>query len=454
MAKQYHFIGIGGAGMSAIASVMLQQGLPVSGSDLKESRYTRVLAEQGASIHIGHSADNVLGAEVVIRSTAIPDRNPELIAAQEAGITILKRAEMLGRTAAGKQFLAIAGTHGKTTTSSMVSLLLSEVGMDPTFVIGGELNDIGTNARVGKGDLFVAEADESDGSFLLLSPHSAVITNIDSDHLDHYGDFSAVISAFAQFLTSIPAEGRAYVCGDDHTIMDIVSMASCAVATYGTTDGCRIRAEDIVCRGLGSQYTLVDNGKRLGVVHLAVPGRHNVVNSLAACGVALDLGLDPAVVIAAISKFTGVKRRFQLTGEINGLTVVDDYAHHPTEIKATLAAAKCGEWGRVVGVFQPHRYSRTQALMDEFAGAFIDADKVVITDVYSAGETPLPGVSGKTVVNAVLETYPSKDVTYLPRRDQVAEYLMSSSRRGDIVLTMGAGDIASVGEELVNKASS
>ncbi len=320
MAKQYHFIGIGGAGMSAIASVMLQQGLPVSGSDLKESRYTRVLAEQGASIHIGHSADNVTGAEVVIRSTAIPDRNPELIAAQEAGITVLKRAEMLGRTAVGKQLLAIAGTHGKTTTSSMVSLLLSEVGMDPTFVIGGELNDIGTNARVGKGDLFVAEADESDGSFLLLSPHSAVITNIDSDHLDHYGDFSAVISAFAQFLASIPAEGRAYVCGDDLTIMDIISMASCTVATYGTTDGCRIRAVDIVCRGLGSQYTLIDNGKRLGVVHLAVPGRHNVVNSLAACGVALDLGLDPALVIAAISKFTGVKRRFQLTGEINGLT--------------------------------------------------------------------------------------------------------------------------------------
>lgn len=453
MGDRFHFIGIGGAGMSAIATVLLERGAAVSGSDMKESRYTRQLAKAGARIFIGHRAENISDATVVVVSTAIPKTNPELAAALAEGKKILRRAEMLAELAVGKKCVAVGGTHGKTTTSSMISLVLSECGADPTFVIGGELNDIGTNAKAGSGELVVAEADESDASILALQPHVGVVTNCEADHLDFYNSIDEIKEVFSSFLHKIPTDGLALICGDDRNLKELSADLHCRVTTYGYEPGNTWRADNVELTPFGSSFTVIHSDEVIGEASLRVPGRHNILNALAAVALASWAGIDSGSIIRALSGFSGVKRRFQIIGEAKGFTIVDDYAHHPTEIKATLAAAKSGDWRRVIGLFQPHRYSRTLHLATDFGESFGDADYVVLTDVYAAGETPIPGVTGKLLVNAVLAAYPGKKVAYFPRREQLTDFLASELTGGDVLLTMGAGDIWSIGEEILGKSA-
>ncbi len=448
--KLIHFVGIGGAGMSAIANVLLEMGAPVSGSDIKESANSRRLEELGARITIGHDARNIDGASTVVISSAIPESNPELAAARDRGVEVLIRAEMLARLGEGKKTLAVAGTHGKTTTTSMIALVLERNRLEPTFLIGGELNDIGSNARYGAGDLLVAEADESDGSFLHLSPHFAVVTNVEPDHLDHYASFEEIKETFARFLGRLPSAGTAVVCGDDPVLLEIALAAAPRVVTYGFgSDNDYVARNAEVLNG-GVEFEVSEREAELGNVILKVPGSHNVLNGLATIAVARLLGLEFSQVARVLSEFSGVKRRFQHVGRLREITVVDDYAHHPTEVKATLAAAREGDWRRVVCVFQPHRFSRTKLLGSQFGPSFEDADLIVLTDVYGAGEEPEPGVSGKLLVDALLQKAPRAQVAYIPRRGDVASFLKAQVREGDLVITMGAGDVWTVGPELLN----
>ncbi|RJQ54115.1 MAG: UDP-N-acetylmuramate--L-alanine ligase [Actinobacteria bacterium] len=447
--ERIHFIGIGGAGMSAIATVLLEMGVPVSGSDLKESANSRRLAELGARIAIGHRPQNIEDASTVVISSAIPDSNPELAAARESGIEVLIRAEMLARLGRRKKTLAVAGTHGKTTTTSMIALVLERAGLEPTFLIGGELNDIGSNAKHGAGEYLVAEADESDGSFLHLAPHIAVVTNVEADHLDHYDSFEQIKETFARFLSKLPPDGAAIVCGDDAALLEIARACAPIVVSYGFAAHNDYRATDPAALNGGGKFEVTERGSRLGPVRLKVPGDHNMANALATIAAARLLGLEFDAIAGVLAEFSGVKRRFQHIGCLGQVTVVDDYAHHPTEVRATLAAAKGGEWRRVVCVFQPHRFSRTRLLGSEFGRAFDEADVVVLTDVYGAGEEPEPGVSGKLLVDAVLRRSPRAQVAYIPKRGDIASFLRSSVRGGDLVITMGAGDVWTCGPELL-----
>lgn len=445
-----HFIGVGGAGMSGIAKVLHDRGRSVSGSDLKDSRYVQVLREAGIPVYVGHAAENLGDPEVVVVSSAIPEHNPELIAARERGIPVWPRARMLAEASDGRRTVAIAGTHGKTTTSSMVATMLAGMGLDPTFLIGGELNDMGANARCGEGDLYVVEADESDGSFLHLSPHVAVVTNIEADHLDHYADLAEVVESFESFLSRVDPDGCAVVCADDPRAVAAARRACrCRVVTYGRSAEADVRCEALEVDGRGHRFTLVAEGADPVEARLGVPGEHNVVNAAGAVATAVALGLDPGVAAAAVGAFTGVRRRFERIGEAAGVTVVDDYAHHPTEVLATLSAARAVGFGRVWVVFQPHRYSRTAALGAAFGSAFGDADRLVLMDVYGAGEAPIPGVSGKTVLDAVLHREPRARVAYFPHRAELGPYVTSRLRPGDLVLTMGAGDVTTLGPELL-----
>ncbi len=448
-----HFIGIGGAGMSGIARVLHDRGVAVTGSDLKGSRYSQALSAIGVPVTIGHDAGNLGDPEVVVISSAIPDGNPELAAARERGIPVWPRAKMLAHLAGELSTVAVAGTHGKTTTSSMVATMFDNMTLDPTFLIGGEVDGFGTNARCGAGPHYVVEADESDGSFVFLTPEVAVVTNIEADHLDHYGTLAAVEKTFAEFMCRVPSEGSLVVWADDDRLMEIASECGARVVSYGCAANADVRCHSLVRAGQGHTFTIaLPNGDEVDC-RIDVPGEHNVWNAAASLATAFALGLDVEEAARALEGFSGVRRRFDHIGAADGVTVVDDYAHHPTEVRATLAAARTAGHERVWVVFQPHRYSRTEALSVDFGEAFGDADRVVLMDVYGAGETPVPGVSGKTLVDSILLHNPRARVTYLPHRAELTPYLASELRSGDLVMTMGAGDVTALGPEIVREIS-
>lgn len=448
--KRVHFIGVGGAGMSAIAKVLLELGHTISGSDLKRSRAATILEAMGATISIGHDKDFIERAdpELVVVSSAIPERNVELTHARAAHLEVLTRGQALAALLEGRRSIVVAGTHGKTTTTSMVVSILRSAGIDPTYLVGGGLNDVGTNARSGRDPIAVAESDESDGSFLLLNPTIAVVTNVEPDHLDYWKSGDDMKRGFEEFMARVDPEGLVIVPSDDPELVEMATRAHGRVMTFGP-DG------DVIARGIetlptGSRFDVV-HGADAAEVNLRVPGLHNVSNGLAA--IAGSLRVDVALEAAArgLSAFQGVERRFQVRGRAAGVTVIDDYAHHPTEVRATLAAARPGPWDRVVAVFQPHRYSRTQALHEDFGAAFDDADRIVVTDVYGAGEQPVPGVSGKLVADAICSHLPGRPVAYLPHRIELAGYLQATCRSGDAVLTLGAGDISTLGDEILER---
>jgi UDP-N-acetylmuramate--alanine ligase len=449
-ARRVHFVGVGGAGMSAIAKVLLERGHSISGSDLKRSRTATVLEAMGAEVHLGHHAALVEGADLVVVSSAIPEHNDEYIRARELGIDILSRGKALALLLNDLDAVVVAGTHGKTSTTSMIVTVMRSAGRDPTYLVGGGLNDVGTNARNGRDRVAVVESDESDGSFLLLTPHIAVVTNIEADHLDHWGNFEAIVEGFRRFLAAIDPGGVAVVPATDERSADLVPSHAERV-TFGR--GGDVWASGIDFSPRGTRFTLHTADARAEVT-LGVPGRHNVDNALAAAAACTRAGIPVRAVARGLTEFRGVERRFQVRGEVNGVTIVDDYAHHPTEVRATLEAASAMDYRRVVAVFQPHRYSRTKVLHRDFGAAFARADRVVVTDVYGAGEQPIPGVSGKLVADAVCTSLPGRAVAYLPHRDELLSYLELSSQSGDAVLTLGAGDISSLGDELIHQLRS
>ena len=449
--QRVHIVGVGGAGMSAIATVLTGMGHRVSGSDLKESRTLARLRLLGIDARVGHRPDHVpADADAVIISTAIPRSNAEVVAAEERGVPVLRRADALRELVATRRSIAVAGSHGKTTTSSMLALVLRAAGWHPSFLIGGDLNEVGTNAVVDTGDWLVVEADESDGTFLELAPEAGIVTNIEPDHLDHYGDFPSLVDAFDRFLDRLP--GVRIVCADDPHARELASRHE-RVTTYGWVDDADYRVVDYRGGRIGSHFVLERGGATVGVVELPVPGRHNALNAAAAAVMALELGAEFAAVREALGAFGGVARRFQFRGELDGVTLVDDYAHIPGEIAAMIRAAREGGWRRVIAVFQPHRYTRTARLWRDFGDAFAEADAVVLTDVYAAGEEPQPGISGRLVLRAVLDRHPALPVTYLPRRADVVEHVPRIARPGDVVLTLGAGDLTTVPDEWIGGAS-
>ncbi|HEY3315583.1 MAG TPA: UDP-N-acetylmuramate--L-alanine ligase [Bacillota bacterium] len=452
--SHYHFIGIGGSGMSGIAKVLLQMGHRVSGSDLAASANTRRLTGMGAEVKLGHRADNLAGPaggdrpDVVVVSSAIRPGNEELDAARRSGLPIRRRAEVLAEIMRTGRGVAVAGCHGKTTTSSMIALMMEGAGLDPTFVVGGEVRDLGTNAALGRGAYVVAEADESDGSFLDLSPVIAVVTNIEADHLDHYGDLGHIIEAFEAFLRRLPQAGLAVLGYDNEWVRQIGGRHGGRKVTYALDEKADLTTSAIGLRGIGTSCTAYLRGKQLGRLELAVPGRHNVQDALAAVAVGLEAGLSFVDIATALKGFTGAERRFQKVGEARGVTIVDDYAHHPTEIAATLRSARQLGYGRVICVFQPHRYTRTQHLAGQFGGAFTAADQLYLMDIYPAGELPIPGVSGRTILDQVAASG-YKHVSYHCHREELVETLARDVRPGDLVLTVGAGNVTNLGPELL-----
>ena len=448
--KKLHFVGIGGIGMSGIAEILLDEGFTVTGSDRAESENTDRLAGLGVKIAIGHAAANVdPDADVLVYSSAVGPDNPEIVEAQARKIPLIRRAEMLAEVMRLKYGIGIAGTHGKTTTTSMVSLVLMEGGIDPTVIVGGRLRGLaGSNARLGKGDFIVVEADEFDRSFLSITPTIAVLTTLETDHLDCYRDLDDIKGAFIQFAAKVPFYGFVVLCLDEPSLQDIMPKIKKKIVTYGLNGQADLQAVELVHRQGTTTFTAVHDGKDLGSIVLQIPGKHNVQNALAAIAVGLELNIPFEKVKAGIEKFTGVFRRWEVKADLDGIMVVDDYAHHPTEIKATLAGAKSGWRRRVVCVFQPHLYSRTRDFYDEFGRAFFHADLLVVTDVYPAREEPIQGVSGELIVNAA-KSFGHKSVQYVPDKEDVPEHLLSVVQPGDIVITMGAGDIWKYGEEFI-----
>ena len=446
-----HFVGIGGAGMSGIARVLLARGTRVSGSDAKQSRTLLALQALGATVHLGHDASHVADADTVVVSTAIRQDNPELVEARRRGLSVLIRAEALAACMAGRRGVAVAGTHGKTTTTSMLTVAVQHCGVDPSFAIGGDLNEAASNAHHGSGELFIVEADESDGSFLAYRPHCAIVTNVEADHLDHYGDAAAVEVAFEDFVATIDPAGFLVVCADDPGSRRLAEHARAHgvdVRTYGTSEDADLRLSGLSISGTTSRYEPVYRGRRLPAVVLAVPGRHLALNSAGALLLAIGLGLHGPTVVEGLAGFTGVRRRMELKGTVAGVRVYDDYAHHPTELLAQLEAARevVGQ-GRLVVAFQPHRYSRTLAFAAEFGSALALADEVVVMEVYAAGEDPVPGATGATVAAAV--PLPSERVLFEPSWTAVPARLAERARPGDLVLTLGAGDVTAIGPEVL-----
>ncbi|MEG2725837.1 MAG: UDP-N-acetylmuramate--L-alanine ligase [Eggerthellaceae bacterium] len=460
MAKQrietVHFIGIGGVGMSGIAHVAHDQGMQVSGSDLKESRYTLQLKEAGIAVHIGHDAGNIPAADpdVVVVSTAILENNPELMAAKARGLTIWHRAKMLAALGVDKCTLAVAGTHGKTTSSSMLASTLDAMGQDPSFLIGGIVRAYHTNAHSGAGLHYVVEADESDKSFTYLDPAAVLVTNIEADHLDHYSDLAEIHQLFAEFISSVPKTGAVVICGEDENLVQVARSTGHACISYGFGEAFDVCLSHYTPVGIGSTFDVVFPDGHQVTAHIPQnPGRHNALNAAGTLALIWALGLPVDDAVAALGQFAGVRRRFDLVDTVGTITVVDDYAHHPTEIAATIAAAKQLDFKRVHVLFQPHRYSRvklfTEVLKDEFAAAFDAADSVTFMDVFSAGEAPVPGVSGKTFMNVVLDHAGHPQTAYIPRRTDVVPYLVSKLQPHDLLITMGAGDVTAVGPQVV-----
>ena len=442
--------------MSGIARVAHDQGMQVSGSDIKESRYTKQLREAGITVFIGQKAENIPeGDPVVVISTAILENNPELIEARRRGLEIWHRAQMLAHLGVGLDTLAVAGTHGKTTTSSMLASALDALGADPTFLIGGIVRAYGTNAHSGTGDHYVVEADESDKSFTYLSPKAVLVTNIEADHLDHYKDLDEIYDKFHDFMGLVPEDGVIVACGDEPHVVEIARSEGRRMYTYGFNEGCDVRITSYEPHGIGSRYTAVmPDGTQVEGAIKQNPGRHNVLNATGVVTLLWALGFDAAKVAQALSGFAGVRRRFDLVGEVGGVTVVDDYAHHPTEIAATISAAAGLGYKHVHVLFQPHRYSRaplfTQVLHDEFGAAFDKADSVTFMDVYPAGEAPVPGVSGKTFLNVVLEHEGHPQADFVAHRVDVVPHLMDKLQPGDLVITMGAGDVTAMGPQIID----
>ena len=449
--ERVHFIGIGGAGMSGIALVLHQRGFHVTGSDLKASKYTRALVKEGIEVFVGHHARTIdeVKPDVVVISTAIPQSNPELVRARELGIEVWHRAKMLSFLSGDAITIACAGTHGKTTTSSLAATMLERMNLKPTFLIGGIIDGYETNGNSGEGPYFVAEADESDGSFLNLDPNVVIVTNIEADHLDHYGSLEAIEKTFVQFMGSVPEDGRVIVCGENPHVPELARSCGRPVLTYGFGEG-----NDVVCtpkegEGVNAFSVRLPDGHEYNLHLDHNPGLHNCLNATAVLTLAYVLGLPCDEAAQAISSFAGVHRRFELVGEVDGVRVIDDYGHHPTEIAATLAAAKSLGFKRVRVAFQPHRYSRTESLAAEFGPAFDNADELVVLNVFAAGEVPIPGVSGKTVSNAVLAHRPDAQASYMPDRHTVVDHMVKTARPGDLIITMGAGDVTLLGPAIV-----
>ncbi|MFD0588301.1 UDP-N-acetylmuramate--L-alanine ligase [Paenibacillus sp. GCM10027627] len=461
-AEHVHFIGIGGYGMSAIARVMLEMGYKVTGSDVARQELTEKLAAKGADIYIGHQPEHVKGADLVVYSTALTSDNVERRAAEELNIPVLHRAQMLARLMNAGKGVAVAGAHGKTTTSSMIALVMESCKADPTYIIGGEIVNVGTNAKAGKGEYVVAEADESDGSFLQYHPSIAIVTNIEPDHLENYdGDFEKLKAAYVQFLRQVKEGGKAIVCADDIIVQELLPQIyagqsdkeASQLVTYGIEGNAQYKAADIVLGDRKVSYTMLRGEVELGTIELSVPGLHNVYNSMATVITCLEAGLAFDAVKEAIKSFRGAKRRFQVLGEINDILVIDDYAHHPTEIQATISAAKA-TGKRIIAVFQPQRYTRTYFLFEQFSRAFPEADQVIITDIYSpAGEKQIEGVSSGKLVELIRKNSHAS-AEYIATKEEVLEVLKERVAPGDLVITMGAGDIWKVADALAKSLHS
>ncbi|UCD34878.1 MAG: UDP-N-acetylmuramate--L-alanine ligase [Nitrospiraceae bacterium] len=458
--EKVHFVGIGGVGMSGIAEVLHNLGYEVDGSDLRESETTKRLKGMGISVNIGHRVENVKKSDVVVISSAVDINNPELEAARKMSIPIIPRAEMLAELARLKYGVLVAGAHGKTTTTSLVASVLGEGKLDPTVVIGGKLKGMGSNARLGQGEFLVAEADESDGSFLKLSPTIAVVTNIDREHMDYFKNIDEIKNAFLSFINKVPFYGLSIICGDNAYVKELMPKIQRRSITYGITGERDLMAVDIRIEGLGSSFEAVLNNLSLGRFTVPLLGQHNVCNCLAAIAVANELKVGMDVIREALRNFSGVQRRFELKGIMSGIRVIDDYGHHPAEIMATLKAVKeaimqnaehATDHGRLVVLFQPHRYTRTRDLLAEFIDAFGDADKILLMDIYSAGEKPLPGVTSELLFRGIRDT--GKDIEYVGDRDTVLDCLRRELKEGDTLLTLGAGDVWRLGEDFLQMKS-
>ena len=437
--------------MSGIAEVLLNLGYKISGSDLKLSATTDHLAQLGAKVYEGHSAENVGGAKAVVVSSAVDAANPEVLEARRRGIPVIPRGELLAELMRLKYGIAIAGSHGKTTTTSMTAAILSGGGLDPTVVVGGKVAAMGgSNARIGRSDFLVVESDESDGSFLKLSPILAVITNIDREHLDHYSGIDEIREAFREFTNKVPFYGAAILCLDDENVQQMLPSINRRTITYGRSSQADLRITESTTGHFESRFRVQARGRDLGEFHLRLPGPHNVLNATAAIGVALELDVKLDAIREALAGFTGVERRFQMRGEARGITVIDDYGHHPTEIRATLTAARLCRFNRIHAIFQPHRYTRTEALMDEFARSFHQADSVYVLDIYAASEKPIPGVSGELLAERMRD-FGHRCAEYTGTIDQAIEAVLNNVREGDVVLTLGAGNVWQAGERLLER---
>jgi UDP-N-acetylmuramate--alanine ligase len=449
--KSYHihFVGIGGIGMSGIAELLLNLGYKVSGSDLASTDITRRLAQLGGTIFQGHRPEHIQRADVVVISSAVGADNPEVVAAKEAIVPVIPRAEMLSELMRLKYSIAVAGAHGKTTTTWMIASILDHGGLDPTVVIGGKLDSLGTNARLGQGEFIVAEADESDGSFLKLSPTIGVVTNIDAEHLDFYGDLEKIKQVFLDFINKVPFYGMTVLCLDDEGIQELIPKIGKRFTTYGMTSKADYQAKDVTFEVLKSRYRITYRGEALGTVDLNLRGIYNVYNSMASIAVGMELGIPFDVILSALKDIEGVQRRLQVKGTAHGVTVVDDYGHHPTEIRLTLQAVRqCWPDHRIFVVFQPHRYSRTAALFDDFTRAFYQADSLVVLPIYPAGENPIENVDGESLCEGI-HLHGHKDVVFHDGHDAAVSYLKKTLRQGDVLLTLGAGNVWQVGEMLL-----
>jgi UDP-N-acetylmuramate--alanine ligase len=438
--RHVHFIGVGGIGMSGLAEILRTLEFDVSGSDLRAGENTRNLERLGVRVDIGHSADNVHGADVIVYSSAIDNENPEVREARLHGIPLIQRAEMLAELMRVKYGIAIAGSHGKTTTTSLVATVLRAAGLDPTVVVGGRMSSLGSNARLGEGNMLVAEADESDGSFLRLTPTIAVVTNIDPEHLDFYKTHEILKDAFVQFIEKVPFYGLAVLCLDHPHVQDLLPRVQRRHVTYGLSPQATYHARGLNYKGLSTSFVAFNRDKSLGEFTVRMPGAHNVLNTLAAIAVADELEVPLDVVKEALATFHGVARRFTIVDEVDGVALVDDYGHHPAEVEATLNAARRAYEGRILVAFQPHRYTRTENLFDEFTRAFNNADQLFLTDIYAAGEKPIPGISSQTLADAIAQ-HGHHSVKYAPDRAAMSAELSRIARPGDVVIALGAGDI-------------
>jgi len=444
--KNVHFVGIGGIGMSGIAEVLLNLGFAVSGSDIEESAITDNLSSLGARISRGHRSENIEGADIVVVSSAVTPSNPEVAAAAAAGIPVIPRSDMLGELMRMRTGIAVAGAHGKTTTTSLAGVVLQEAGLDPTIIVGGKLKSLDTNARLGEGEFLVAEVDESDGNFVRLSPAVAIITNIDAEHLDFYGSLERIQDAFTRFARQVPFNGAVICCLDDPNVRSVMPRIDRRIITYGFSAEAHVRGEIREESADGTTFIVFIDGKEKGEMFLRLPGRHNVQNALGVCALADELGIDLGIAGKAFARFSGVGRRFEFKGERDGVLVIDDYGHHPTEVRAAVETARRSFTRRLVVVFQPHRYTRTRDLHQRFNECFLMADEVFITDVYAAGERPIPGVTGELICRSALKGGVKK-LTYIPAWEGLRVAVYGSLRPGDLLLTLGAGNIFRLGEE-------